>query len=151
MQDKGRQGSLALVWPYFRERKGWILLGVLSLIVVNLLQLLIPRILGKVVDQLTGLQIGSGQLVGYAGLIALIALAMGGFRYLWRSCLMGNARRLEEGLRNQLLGHIQGLGCSYFDRTKTGDLMAHATNDLHQVRMAAGMGLVAVNDAVFLG
>ncbi|MFP4212698.1 MAG: ABC transporter ATP-binding protein [Desulfohalobiaceae bacterium] len=151
MQDKGRQGSLALVWPYFRERKGWILLGVLSLIVVNLLQLLIPRILGKVVDQLTGLQIGSGQLVGYAGLIALIALAMGGFRYLWRSCLMGNARRLEEGLRNQLLGHIQGLGCSYFDRTKTGDLMAHATNDLHQVRMAAGMGLVAVNDAIFLG
>ncbi|MFO8031507.1 MAG: ABC transporter ATP-binding protein [Desulfohalobiaceae bacterium] len=151
MRNLSRQGSLALVWPYFRERRGWILIGVCSLIVVNLLQLLIPRILGLVVDQLTALQIETVHLAGYAGLIAAVALVMGGFRYIWRSCLMGNARRLEEGLRNQLLSHVQTLSCSYFDKTKTGDLMAHATNDLQQVRMAAGMGLVAVNDAIFLG
>ncbi|MFP4392549.1 MAG: ABC transporter ATP-binding protein [Desulfohalobiaceae bacterium] len=150
-RKNNRQGSLVLVGPYFRERKAWIVLGVCSLIVVNLLQLLIPRILGLVVDQLTALQLESKHLAGYAGLIAFVALAMGGFRYLWRSCIMGNARRLEEGLRNQLLSHIQSLSCSYFDQTKTGDLMAHATNDLQQIRMAAGMGLVAVNDAVFLG
>jgi ATP-binding cassette subfamily B protein len=151
MRNLSGQGSLGLVWPYFRERWGWILIGVCSLIVVNLLQLLIPRILGLVVDQLTALQIEVRHLAGYAGLIAAVALLMGGFRYVWRSCLMGNARRLEEGLRNQLLSHVQTLSCSYFDKTKTGDLMAHATNDLQQVRMAAGMGLVAVNDAIFLG
>jgi ATP-binding cassette subfamily B protein len=49
------------------------------------------------------------------------------------------------------MAHIQGLSAPYFDRTKTGDLMAHATNDIQQVRMATGMGMVALNDAVFLG
>lgn len=151
MTKNSQKSSLALAWPYFRERQGLILLGVVSLIAVNLLQLLIPRILGWVVDELAGLEADSGLLISYAGLIAAVALAMGVFRYIWRRCLMGNARRLEEGLRNQMFRHIQWLSYGYFDQTKTGDLMAHATNDLQQIRMAAGMGLVALNDALFLG
>jgi ATP-binding cassette subfamily B protein len=65
--------------------------------------------------------------------------------------LLGASRRIEEGLRNRLFAHIQTLSASYFDRTQTGDLMAHATNDIQQVRMAAGMGMVALNDAIVLG
>ncbi len=151
MTKNSPKSSLALAWPYFREHQGLLVLGVLSLIAVNLLQLLIPRILGWVVDELTGLEADSGLLISYAGLIAAVALTMGVFRYIWRRCLMGNARRLEEGLRNQMFRHIQYLSSGYFDQTKTGDLMAHATNDLQQIRMAAGMGLVALNDALFLG
>ena len=81
----------------------------------------------------------------------MMALLIGAFRYVWRRCLLGSARRLEETLRNRLFSHLQTLSAAYFDRTKTGDLMAHATNDITQVRMAAGMGLVALNDAVVLG
>jgi ATP-binding cassette subfamily B multidrug efflux pump len=73
------------------------------------------------------------------------------FRYVWRRCLLGTSRRIEEGLRNRLFCHIQTLSASYFDRTQTGDLMAHASNDIQQVRMAAGMGMVALNDAIVLG
>ena len=58
---------------------------------------------------------------------------------------------LKRGLRNRLFAHIQTLSASYFDRTRTGDLMAHATNDIKQVRMATGMGMVALNDAIVLG
>jgi ATP-binding cassette subfamily B protein len=87
----------------------------------------------------------------YAGAVAVIAVLIGFFRYVWRLCLLGTSRRVEEGLRNRLFSHLQTLSSAYFDRTRTGDLMAHATNDIQQIRMATGMGLVALNDAVVMG
>jgi len=143
--------SLALIQPYFKENRWKIFGGLLSLIIVDLLQLLIPRIIKWTVDGLTDLQIDVGQLLVYAIYMALIAVSIGAFRYVWRRCLLGASRRIEEGLRNRLLAHIQTLSASYFDRTRTGDLMAHATNDIQQIRMATGMGIVALNDAIVMG
>jgi ATP-binding cassette, subfamily B, multidrug efflux pump len=80
-----------------------------------------------------------------------IAIMMSLLRYVWRRCLIGTSRRVEEGLRNTLFGHIQTLSASYFQKARTGDLMAHATNDIQHIRMATGMGIVALTDAVFLG
>jgi ATP-binding cassette subfamily B protein len=143
--------GFALLKPYFRERRGIILAGLVCLLGVDVLQLLIPRVIKRVVDDITAFRIEPSALLGYSFTIAGIAAGMGVFRYLWRRCLLGTSRRVEEGLRNRLFNHLQGLSAPYFDRTKTGDLMAHATNDIQQVRMATGMGLVALNDAVFLG
>jgi ATP-binding cassette subfamily B protein len=143
--------SLDLIKPYLRENRLKIAIGLLSLIVVDMLQLFIPRIIKWSVDGLTALQIEPGQLLLYAMYMAVIAVLIGGFRYVWRRCLLGASRRVEEGLRNRLFVHIQTLSASFFDRTQTGDLMAHATNDIQQVRMATGMGLVALNDAIVLG
>ena len=143
--------SLALIKPYFRENRSKIVFGLISLIIVDILQLFIPRIIKWTVDGLTELQIDPGQLLVYAIYMALIAVLIGAFRYGWRWCLLGTSRRVEEGLRNRLFSHIQTLSASYFDRTSTGDLMAHATNDIQQVRMATGMGMVALNDAIVLG
>ena len=143
--------SIALIKPYFKENRRKIAIGLLSLIIVDVLQLFIPRIIKWTVDGLTALQIDLRQLLIYAIYMALIALLISGFRYVWRRCLLGTSRRIEEGLRNHLFAHIQTLSASYFDRTQTGDLMAHATNDIQQVRMATGMGMVALNDAIVLG
>jgi ATP-binding cassette subfamily B protein len=143
--------GFSLLKPYFREHKAVLLLGLASLIVVDVLQLLIPRVIKLVVDDITAFRIEPSALLVYALSIVAIALGMGVFRYLWRRCLLGTSRRVEEGLRNRLHSHIQSLSAPYFDRTETGDLMAHATNDIQQVRQATGMGLVALNDAVFLG
>jgi ATP-binding cassette subfamily B protein len=143
--------TLALIQPYFKENRWKIAIGLLSLIIVDLLQLIIPRIIKWAVDGLTALQIDLKQLLMYAINIAVIAILISAFRYVWRRCLLGSSRRVEEGLRNRLFGHIQVLSASYFDRTQTGDLMAHATNDIQQVRMATGMGVVALNDAIVLG
>ena len=141
----------SLLIPYFSENRYKIALGLISLIVVDLLQLIIPRIVKQAVDDLTAVQTSVSQLIGYALMIVVIAVFIGIFRYVWRRCLLGTSRRVEEGLRNRLFNHLQQLSPAYFDRTKTGDLMAHATNDIQQIRMAAGMGLVALNDAVILG
>jgi ATP-binding cassette, subfamily B, multidrug efflux pump len=122
-----------------------------SLIIVDFLQLFIPRVIKWAVDDLTAVRIEPAGLMRYALQIVGIAVLIGIFRFVWRHCLLGTSRRVEEGLRNELLSHIQTLSPSYFDRVKTGDMMAHATNDIQQVRMAVGMGLVALNDALVLG
>jgi ATP-binding cassette subfamily B protein len=143
--------SLHLIKPYFISHWPFIAVGLLSLILVDLLQLMIPRVIKKAVDAITTMQADAYNLLSYAAAVVLIAILMGLFRYIWRRCLLGAARYLEAALRNRLFAHIQTLSATYFDQVKTGDLMAHATNDINQVRMAAGMGLVAFNDAVVLG
>ncbi|MBW2131768.1 MAG: ABC transporter ATP-binding protein [Deltaproteobacteria bacterium] len=140
-----------LIKPYFHANRFDIAAGLLCLIAVDILQLFIPRILKLAVDDLTAFRASDQDLLQYAGLIVGIALAMGLLRYGWRLRLMGLSRRVEEGLRNRLFAHIQGLSPSYFDKTAAGDLMAHASNDIQNVRMATGMGLVALTDAVVLG
>jgi ATP-binding cassette, subfamily B, multidrug efflux pump len=146
-----RPTAASLLKPYFFENRYNILLGMLSLITVDLLQLFIPRIIKWAIDDLTAFGIDQQHLLNYALYMLGIAILIGFFRYIWRRCLLGTSRRVEEGLRNRLFSHLQTLSAAYFDRAKSGDLMAHATNDIQQVRMATGMGLVALNDAVVLG
>lgn len=140
-----------LVLPHFKAHWRMIAAGLVALMGVDLMQLMIPRVIKWAVDDLTAFEADTAALIRYAGILAAMALVIGVLRYLWRRALLGMARRLEEQLRNRLLGHLQNLSAGYFDQVKTGDLMAHATNDIQQVRMAAGMGLVAFNDAVVLG
>ena len=143
--------SIQLIKPYFIENRRLIFIGFLCLILVDLLQLFVPRIIKWAVDDLTAFQIDIKGLTIYAAYICGIGITIGFFRYLWRRCLLGTSRRIEEGLRNQLFTHIETLSATYFDKTQTGDLMARATNDIQQVRMATGMGMVALNDAIVLG
>ncbi|MBA3037329.1 MAG: ABC transporter ATP-binding protein [Desulfobacterium sp.] len=125
--------------------------GLLCLIAVDFLQLIIPRIMKHAIDDLTLFQASTKKLAIYALYIIGIAVMMSIFRYLWRKYLIGTSRVVEEGLRNRLFAHIQSLSSPYFDKTKTGDIMAHATNDIMHIRMAIGMGMVALTDAVILG
>jgi ATP-binding cassette subfamily B multidrug efflux pump len=148
---KFTQPATALVKPYFIENRTRILAGLISLIIVDVLQLIIPRIIKWAVDDLTAARIDVWSLLSYALYMVGLALIIGLFRYIWRRCLLGTSRRIEEGLRNTLFSHLQNLSASYFDGVKTGDLMAHATNDIQQIRMATGMGMVALNDAIVLG
>ena len=142
--------SYRILKSYFVERKAVVLFGLFSLFVVDILQLFIPRVIKWAVDDLAICCVTTAKLLWYALYIVGIALLIGVFRFIWRRCLIGTSRRVEEGLRNRLFFHIQTLSAAYFDNTKTGDLMAHATNDVLHVRMAVGMGMVALTDAVVL-
>ncbi len=140
-----------LIKPYLRENLKPILFGFFFLVLVDALQLYIPRVVKEAIDDLAYYRADTSGLLQYAGMIVGAAVLIGIFRYAWRRCLIGTSRRIEEGLRNRLFSHIQTLSTPYFSRTSTGSLMAHATNDIKNVRMATGMGLVALTDAVFLG
>jgi ATP-binding cassette, subfamily B, multidrug efflux pump len=146
-----QMNAIRLIKPYFIENRRALAFGIAGLISLDILTLIIPRIIKRSVDDLTGLRVDFAGLLTYSLYIVGVSVVIAVLRYFSRRAVFGTSRKIEEGLRNTLFGHIQTLSASYFDRAKTGDLMAHATNDIQHVRMAAGMGLVALTDAVFLG
>ena len=125
--------------------------GLLSLLAVDFLQLLIPMVIKRAIDALTLGEATATVLLQFGGMIVAIAFAMASLRYVWRHCLFGLSRKIEEGIRNRLYEHLQNLSVSFYHRTKTGDLMARAINDINAIRMATGMGLVALTDGLVLG
>ncbi len=136
---------------YFVRNRRVLVAGLLSLLAVDFLQLLIPMVIKRAIDALTLGQATSTVLLHFGAIIMAIALTMASLRYVWRHCLFGLSRKIEEGFRNRLYEHLQTLSVSFYHRTKTGDLMARAINDINAVRMATGMGLVALTDGLVLG
>jgi hypothetical protein len=84
--------SFALIKPYLSASRYRILFGLLCLIVVDLLQLFIPRVIKRVVDDLTLMQVDRSGLLQYAVTILALGLCIGFFRFFWRRCLLGTAR-----------------------------------------------------------
>jgi len=137
--------------PYFIQNRWPLALGLVSLLVVDFLQLLIPLVIKKAINLLTNQTVTANALLRQSGTILGIALTIVLFRYVWRLLIFGHSRKVEEGLRNRLYGHLQTLAMAFYQKMKTGDIMARATNDINAVRMAAGMGLVALTDGAVLG
>ena len=133
-----------------RRHAGRYVLGVASLLAVDLLQLLIPRVLGDVADLHAAGRLDRAA-VGEAGArLVGLALLIGAGRWAWRHFLLGASRELEAELRERLFAHLQRLSPAYFLRHRAGDLMAHLTNDVQAVRMAAGQGVVMLVDVIFM-
>ncbi|MFH1609274.1 MAG: ABC transporter ATP-binding protein [Candidatus Bipolaricaulota bacterium] len=135
----------------FRElwRYRWRLFaGVAALFVVDALQLLSPLIVRSAVNDLVG---GQGEnLVRYGLYLVGIAVVVFGFRFVWRILLFGAGRLIELDMRNRLYAHLLKLSPAYYVEHPTGDLMAHATNDLEAVRRSCSMGVLMAADAVIM-
>ena len=136
---------------YFVQNRWPIALGLMCLLIVDFLQLLIPLVIKKAIDLLT-MKTATAQILIQQGMIILgLAVMIAIFRYVWRYFLLGHSRKVEQNLRNRIYGHLQTLSLSFYHKTKTGDLMARAINDINAIRMATGMGLVALTDGIVLG
>lgn len=136
---------------YFVRNRWALAAGLLSLLAVDFLQLLIPMVIKRAIDALTLGKATSSFLLQCGAIILAISFIMASLRYVWRHCLFGLSRKIEEGIRNRLYEHLQILSVSFYHRTKTGDLMARAINDINAIRMATGMGLVALTDGLVMG
>ncbi len=141
---------LRLITPVFRRYRRRLLIGLLALLGVDFLQLTIPRYLKKGVDALADGSADSHSLLVIGGCILLTAATIAILRFCWRTLIIGFSRRLEKILRNRLFSHILEMDRPFFDRHSTGEIMAHATNDLSAVQMACGMGMVAAADALVM-
>ena len=137
--------------PYLRPGATALVFGIALLMAVDFLQLMIPRFIKGAVDALAAGRATFPILLRYVGLILGLALVIFALRFTWRQLIFGQARRIEEALRNRILEQLFLLPPAFFQRRSAGDLMAHATNDMEAVRMALGMGLVSLVDALFLG
>ena len=153
-KDTGAGGSwqsFGLLKPYFRRNLLRLAGGFSALMLVDLLQLFIPRIVKNAVDLLQKGDATPRGLLHYGAYITLIALAIAVFRFVWRQLIFGFSRIVEIDLRNRMLSHLLSLDKVYFQKTTTGEAMALATNDLSAVQLGVGMGGVAFVDAVFMG
>lgn len=124
--------------------------GVLVLIFIDVLQLLIPRVLGDVADAFAAGRLTASYAARCALWLLVLAIFVSLGRWGWRHFLLGASRQLEAELRRRLFAHLQRMSSGYFVRHRVGDLMAHLTNDVQAVRMAAGQGVVLAVDAVFM-
>ena len=118
----------------------------------NLFNVAQPMIVGRAIDKLKfGLESKSLEidtLLLYAGMVVGLSLLAGFLTFLTRQTIIVVSRHIEFDLRNDFLRHIQSLSLSYFQNTPTGDLMAHATNDIGAVRNVVGPGIMYPSDTL---
>ncbi|MBQ4640793.1 MAG: ABC transporter ATP-binding protein [Clostridia bacterium] len=130
-------------------KRHWLqyLLGIAALFAVDLVNTYIPQFTGNITD---GLATGTLDMKGVTALVGKI-LMMGGMiaigRFGWRFFLFGAARSIERDVRNDMFRHLEKMSMRYYNSHKTGDLMAHFTNDLMSVRMLVGMTVITTFDA----
>jgi ATP-binding cassette subfamily B protein len=141
--------QLRPLFPYLkRYRRGYIL-GTLSVLLDNGTWILFPLAIGAAFDDLRG-GMTRHKLLQWALLLVAIAMVKGVFRFLTRWVVIGISRDIEFDLRNDLFRHLEQLSYSYYQRTRTGDIMAKATNDLNAVRMLLGPAIMySANTLVF--
>lgn len=136
---------------FFKAHKKRYLLGITALIMTSAANLVPPRILGMMADQLDQGKISWGQFACYIGAILVAALALYLFRFYWRKEIYGGAAELEKEMRGRLFWHFLQMDRTFFQRYRTGDLMARATNDVQAVQFVAGDGVLTLVDAIFTG
>ncbi|MGD0512166.1 MAG: ABC transporter ATP-binding protein [Terriglobales bacterium] len=141
--------SLRPLIPYFKKYRGSYVVGTVCVFLTNGIWILFPLVIRRAVDDLH-LGITRHKLVTYALLLLAVAGIKGIFQFLTRWIVIGVSREIEFDLRNDLFRHLERLSYSYYQRTRTGDIMARATNDLNAVRMLLGPAIMySANTIVF--
>jgi ATP-binding cassette, subfamily B, multidrug efflux pump len=138
-----------ILWNFFNRYWPVYLLGIILLIATDLLSLLIPRAVGQAVDIVGKKAVGNLDSVLY--LLMGVAAAMAVMRFFYREYIIGTTRRLEYYLRNTIFQHALRLPMRVYDEAGPGKIMALAVNDVTSVRVAIGLGIMLLVDAVIMG
>ncbi|MBQ8654441.1 MAG: ABC transporter ATP-binding protein [Clostridia bacterium] len=133
-------------------RRYWYLymLGILSLFLVDMVNVYVPRFTGEITDGLAAGVMDHPSVMTVVWRILLMGAVIAVGRFGWRRSLFGAGRCIERELRNDMFAHLTTLSPRYFNEHKTGDLMAHFTNDLQSVRMLVSMTVVTAFDATVM-
>lgn len=134
---------------YFKEYRWRLIAGTLFVLVSVTLGIFTPRYTGQAIDYLSSPGATGWGLVEYVSLIVGVQLASGVFLFLQRRTLINMSRHIEYDLRQDFYGHLQKLPLEFFQRQRTGDLMARATNDLGAVRQIAGPAIMYSEQTLF--
>ncbi|MGP0019813.1 MAG: ABC transporter ATP-binding protein [Candidatus Sulfotelmatobacter sp.] len=133
--------SLRPLLPYLKRYRWGYVAGTACVLLTNGIWILFPLVLGKAADDLHA-GVTRHKLLVYAGILLAIATTKGIFQFLTRWIVIGVSRDIEFDLRNDLFQRLESLSYSYYQRHRTGDIMARATNDLNAVRMLLGPAIM---------
>jgi ATP-binding cassette subfamily B protein len=141
--------NLRPLLPYLRKHWRGLVAGCFSVLFTNAIWVLFPQVIRRATDDLNS-GVLRHKLITYSLLLIAIAAGKGIFQFLTRWIVIGISRDIEFDLRNNLFRHLESLSYSYYQRTRTGDIMARATNDLNAVRMLLGPAIMySANTLVF--
>lgn len=135
------------LWWFFRLEKRRYLIGISALSLVSVLNLIPPKVMGHVIDHITNKNLNKEMLLWDLFYLLLSAFAMYGLRYVWRIYILGTSYRLGQIMRSRLFEHFTKMSPSFYQKYRTGDLMAHATNDINSLTRLAGGGVMSAVDA----
>jgi len=135
------------LWWFFKLEKRRYLLGILALVLVAVLNLIPPMVMGRVIDAITLGQLSQQDLLLNLLYLLLAALGMYYLRYVWRMYILGTSYRLGQIMRSRLFEHFTKMSPAFYQTYRTGDLMAHATNDINALTRLAGGGVMSAVDA----
>ncbi|MEK7015512.1 MULTISPECIES: ABC transporter transmembrane domain-containing protein [Bacillus] len=141
---------LNLAWFFKQEKRAYII-GIIMLFGVALLELVAPRVLGIVVDEINNGTLTSEKLLNWVILLVVVGMMMYILRYLWRIMIFGSSLKLARQLRKNLYEHFTKMSPSFYQSRRTGDLMAHATNDIQAIQQTAGSGVLTLVDSLAVG
>jgi len=132
---------------FFRREKRRYLIGLILLIGVGVLELFPPRLLGNAIDDIVRGSITTASLAKYIGMILILLLVIYWITYIWMHKLFGGSNLVERLLRSRFMNHLMTMTPSFFERNRTGDLMARATNDIRAVSATVGFGMLTLVDS----
>jgi ATP-binding cassette subfamily B protein len=133
---------------YMARYRIWLAAGFTIIIAANLVALIPPLLIARVIDGLRRHQLSPGDLPRYSALLVLVGLGVGVLQFFSRFVINSVSRYVEYDLRSALFRQFQRLDLAYFQDAKLGDLVARATNDLSQVRMMLGPGITNLCNTV---
>lgn len=139
------------LWWYFVQEKKRYIVGIISLIFSSTFYLIPPFVVGVVVDHILNGTLTMDKLLMWGGVILIAGLGNYSLNFFWRTMLFGSAVRLSRQLRNRLYEHFTKMSPRFFQKRRTGDLMAHATNDVQAVEGTAGEGVLTLVDSIVMG
>ena len=142
--------ELRLIGGYAKSRWLHYAAGILALAAVDLMNVYIPQFTGQITDGLKAGTIGMDGVWRLIGLIILMGAAMAAGRFGWRYFIFGAALDVRRRLQEDLFAHLEKLSMRYYNEHKTGDLMAHFTNDMRSVQMLMGPTVVTAFDATVM-
>ncbi|WDL98470.1 ABC transporter ATP-binding protein [Alicyclobacillus sp. ALC3] len=135
-----------LFWFFWEQRTRYGI-ALLMLLILNFVEVAPPELIGKAIDGMSQGTLTAHKLVVLLGIFAGLVVVMYAFGFTWQFYLFGGANRLQRTLRSRLMRHFLKMTPTFFEKNRTGDLMAKATNDLNAVSQTAGFGILTLIDS----
>lgn len=139
--------TFQFIFQYIKKHRFRYIAGIITLFIVDFVNIYIPKFTGIITDGLTARTIDWNGVVRNLICIGLLGLTLAIGRFFWRFFLFGAARRIEKELRDDMFAHLEKLDVEYYNEHKTGDLMTRFTSDLNAVRMSIGPAVISAFDA----
>lgn len=137
----------AVLAKYLKGYKGYLIFGAVAVIFANGLLLINPYVLKLIFDALEKSE-PQETVFWYVLLMLGLSITAGIFRFFMRRTIIWMSRKLEYDLRDELFTHLLTLSPAFYDRNRTGDIMAKMTNDLEAVRMMIGPGIMQISNSI---